>query len=87
MSYLKNNLIALDQLLNTLLDGSPDETLSSRAYRADKQGKVFGKLFRPIIDTLLFLQDEHCKQSYLSELSRKHLPETFRDKDSHAREL
>lgn len=34
MTRLKNILIALDQLLNALLGGSPDETLSSRAHRA-----------------------------------------------------
>lgn len=31
--YLKQVLIALDQLLNTLFKGYADETLSSRAYR------------------------------------------------------
>lgn len=34
MSRLKNVLIALDQLLNALANGAPDETLSSRAHRA-----------------------------------------------------
>ena len=34
MSYGKNLLIAVDQLVNTLTGGWPDETLSSRARRA-----------------------------------------------------
>ena len=33
MTYGKRTLIAVDQLLNTLLGGWPDETLSSRCYR------------------------------------------------------
>lgn len=32
MTYGKRTLIAVDQLLNTLLGGWPDETLSSRCY-------------------------------------------------------
>ena len=31
MTRLKNILIAIDQLLNAVLGGAPDETLSSRA--------------------------------------------------------
>lgn len=54
MGYLLSLLIALDQLANALLAGSSDETLSSRAYRADRDGKVFGRFFRPLIDTLFF---------------------------------
>ena len=33
MTYGKRTLIAVDQLINTLLGGWPDETLSSRCYR------------------------------------------------------
>lgn len=44
--YLLNIAIAFDQWLNAILAGAPDETLSSRAYRADRDGKVFGKVFR-----------------------------------------
>ena len=36
MSYGKNILIAIDQLLNTILIGKPDETLSARAYRCSQ---------------------------------------------------
>lgn len=90
LGYIENNLIALDQLFNTLLLGYPDETLSSRAYRADRAGKVFGKLFRPLIDGIFFWQissskDEHgipkshCWQAYTSERTNKQLPLDFRD--------
>lgn len=71
-------LIALDQLLNALLFGYADETLSSRAYRADRDGKWFGRLFRPAIDVLFFWQPRHCYQAYLAEVSRKQYSRNFR---------
>lgn len=71
-------LIALDQLLNALLFGFADETLSSRAYRADRDGKAFGQFFRPCIDTIFFWQDRHCYQSYLAEVQRRQLSRNFR---------
>ena len=71
-------LIALDQLLNALLWGFADETLSSRAYRADRDGKVFGRIFRPFIDTLFFWQPRHCFQSYLAEVQRRQYSKNFR---------
>lgn len=78
MSYLRDNLIAIDQCLNTLLMGAPDETLSSRAYRADRDGKVFGQFFRPCIDTIFFWQSRHCFHAYLAEVGRKQLSQNFR---------
>jgi len=77
-AYLMNVAIAIDQLLNAILFSGPDETLSSRAYRADRDGKVFGRIFRPVIDTLFFWQPRHCFQSYLAEVSRKQLSKNFR---------
>jgi hypothetical protein len=76
--YLLNLAIAVDQLLNALLWGMPDETLSSRAFRADRDGKVFGRFFRPVIDTIFFWQDRHCYQSYLAEVQRRQYPRNFR---------
>lgn len=38
MTYGKRTLIAVDQLLNTLLGGWPDETLSLRCYRWARDG-------------------------------------------------
>lgn len=74
--YIKNNLIAFDQQLNTLLGGYPDETLSSRSYRLDKKGKILGKVFRPLIDMIFFWQEKHCFESYISELNRKQFPKS-----------
>ena len=33
--YLRNLLVAIDQLLNTILGGDPDETISSRLGKRD----------------------------------------------------
>lgn len=68
-------LIAIDQLLNTLLGGFCDETLSARAYRQTFKGN---HLPRKIIDGLFFWQKSHCYQSYLSEKQRKQLPLEYR---------
>ena len=53
MTRLKNILIAIDQLLNAVLGGAPDETLSSRAHRAREEGKPGWRHVARLIDTLL----------------------------------
>ena len=78
MPYWLNLFVAIDQLLNALLAGAPDETLSSRAYRADRDGKWFGRLFRPAIDVLFFWQPRHCYQAHLAEVQRKQYSSNFR---------
>jgi len=75
--YLLNNAIAIDQMFNTLLGGSPDETLSSRAYRTEQQGKVFGRFFRPLIDLIFFFDPMHCYESYIAESTPRQLPDNF----------
>lgn len=82
LERLKQIAIALDQLLNALLnllgiDSYADETLSSHAYRMWRSGKPTGFL-RNVIDFLFFWQQEHCYQSYLSEKYRRQLPPEFR---------
>lgn len=68
--------IAIDQVFNTLLGGFADETLSARAWRlADKKRRW--AVIRRCIDGLFFWQDEHCFNSYLNELTRKHLPKDY----------
>lgn len=77
LDYILEILIWIDQGFNVLLGGKADETLSSRAYRADMDGKILGKFFRPLIDKLFFWQKEHCRVAYLSEIDRKQLPKNF----------
>ncbi len=75
--YLLNNAIAFDQQVNTLLGGEPDETLSARAYRTEQQGKLFGRLFRPLIDALFFFDKNHCQKAYNAEFRSLQLPKNY----------
>ncbi len=71
--YALNIAIGLDQLANAVLAGHPDETLSSRAYRAEQSGQRYWGWTRRAIDLLFFWQPGHCKAAYESE-QRRHLP-------------
>ena len=68
-TYLLHVLVAGDQLLNALIGGFPDETLSSAAYRSYKSGYFWGRVWMPIIDGLFYYIDgpKHCYRAYLSE--------------------
>ena len=78
-TYLMQNLIAFDQQLNTLLNGMADETLSARAYRAHRDGKIMGKLFMPVINLMFFWQGpNHCKNAYIKEFERANHPSEYR---------
>ncbi|MDR3181702.1 MAG: hypothetical protein LBT89_02085 [Planctomycetaceae bacterium] len=68
----KQVLIAVDQLLNTLLGGWADETFSARCYRMN------WKILVNIIDTIFFWQKDHCRESWLWELERMDLPLEYR---------
>ncbi len=58
--YLWKNAIAFDQWVNTLFDGYPDETISSRAGKARRQGKGWGCLLCKLLD---WLDKNHCEKS------------------------
>lgn len=69
-------LIAFDQLVNAILGGMADETISSRAHRSQHKNWRW-KFMRRLIDWLFFWQKDHCYQSYLAEIDRKQLPPDF----------
>ena len=73
--WLLQNLIALDQLLNTLFCGGwADETLSSNSFRMHRAGKFWGFLC-PLIDWVMTPWERgHCEASYRSEKLRRHSP-------------
>jgi len=71
MWYLKNILVAIDQLLNALVGGWCDESLSSHAYRSSQT-------VCKIIDTILFFDKDHCRRSFHSERDRLQLPPEMR---------
>lgn len=74
-------LIAIDQLLwvvFTLGDGSQDETISAAAWRMEQQGKLAGRILRPLIDLLLRpLERDRCRKSFESEVRGAHLPDYY----------
>lgn len=75
--YILQILLWIDQGLNVLTGGYADETLQSRAYRAWRGDKFFGKIFKPLIDFLFFWEDNHCRIAYLAEIERYQLPKDF----------
>lgn len=68
---LKQIAIAIDQLVNALLGGYADETLSARAHRTQSPLERY-------IDAIFFWDENHCRASYLSELERRQLPPQYR---------
>lgn len=77
MRYLLNIGIALDQLLNALIGGFPDETLSARAYRDRWKGHRWWVAYK-LINFIFFWQHDHCFESYNAEVERKHLHADYR---------
>jgi hypothetical protein len=78
IQIIYNLFLAFDQLLNTVLLGHPDETLSSRLGRTIKNERYFFvKPIRVLIDTIFFFDTEdgmsldggykrkHCEKSIM----------------------
>jgi hypothetical protein len=66
--FLINLLIILDEFANTLALGSPDETISSRAAKAQVEGKRWGCVLCKFLD---WLQKDHCKTSLNADDGRR----------------
>lgn len=62
MSYLHRLLVAIDELGNTVADGNPRETISSRVGRAARDGKWWGRLLQPVINWLMG-NPHHCQEA------------------------
>ncbi|MDD2898994.1 MAG: hypothetical protein PHI31_09805 [Desulfuromonadaceae bacterium] len=79
---MKQLLIAIDQVVNTLIKSDPDgwgwadETLSSRCWR-NRSDPEWEK-WRVRIDKVFFWDKDHCRTSYESELERRQLPPEMR---------
>lgn len=74
--YLLNYFLSIDQVLNAILLGHPDETLSSRLGRSRSKERYFWvKYLRQLIDSLFFFDKGidpttgriifHCEKSIL----------------------
>lgn len=81
IKYFKNLLIAIDQLINAILGGSCDETISALCFRkSQEKGHYFYKILKFILDICLSpIKQDHCEQAYLSEVYRKQLPPKYRN--------
>lgn len=75
--HIKQILIALDQLLNTICGGWADETISSALHRRRLRGKPF---WADSLDMLAacFGDHNHCAEAYESERIGRQLPPEFR---------
>lgn len=76
--YVFNVLIGIDQLINTILGGYPDETISARCYRNyDTNG--WWMFAHDMINCISFLlgQRRHCYNAWLSECQRIQYPEGY----------
>lgn len=76
-------LIAFDQFVNALTGLIcfkekiwADESLSSRAYRMDRDGVRSWP--RKLIDAIFFWESDHCRDSYYSEVERRQCPPELR---------
>ena len=61
MGYVKNLLIAIDQLANTIFGGDPDETISSRCGKYVRRNR--GWFPCQLCKILNWFQKDHCIQS------------------------
>jgi len=73
---MRQFLISVDQVLNTMLGGWADETVSARAWRMREHSR-FWRYVMFFINTIFF-DSLHCSKSYASELSRRQLPPEYR---------
>ena len=73
---MKQPLIAIDQLANTIAGGYADETLSARAHRIAEEGGPAWP--QRIINGLFWWERAHCLNAYRSEVERRQLPSRYR---------
>ena len=59
-TYLKNILIGIDQLVNAIFLGDPDETISSRVCKRRDGNERF---WAGVVDRLFFWQKKHTEKS------------------------
>lgn len=58
--YFFNLFVSLSQFANTVLAGDPDETISSRAGKARREGRIWGCLLCRFLD---LFDRKHCEKS------------------------
>lgn len=66
-NYIIRVLVGADFLVNALLNGSPYETLSSRAHRMRVKKQPYWWWLADVIDALFFLAPNHCERMWRKE--------------------
>ncbi len=68
--------LALTRLGNAFTGGLAEESMSSRAWRADGNRKWWGRITRPVIDAAAALLGDrgHCERAYKSDRNKPALP-------------
>ena len=73
MGYVKNILVAIDQVGNAIAGGNPDCTISGRigyfSYNSKRPFVWYWNLLAFIVDLTFYPFDDHkhCQQAYMSE--------------------
>jgi hypothetical protein len=84
LAYLQQIWMGVDQLVNALIPpftgvvSSAGETLSARAFRAWRDGRPWGRVMLPFINTIFFWQDNHCRGAHARLMERTYLPDEYR---------
>lgn len=77
--WIEQNLIAIDQLINTLFFfGWADETLSARIHRSNMFTRW--RMLEYIVDTIFFWKKDYCEDSWAKGMMRRQAPVEFREK-------
>jgi hypothetical protein len=67
--YCLNVSLGWDVLLSAYTGGRPGETLSGRAGTAQREGKLRGRIFAPIINFIM-RNPSHCAQAIQGDIQR-----------------
>lgn len=70
-------LIAIDQLVNACMGGFSDETISARLYRNRNRSAWWNAWYWLV--NIVFLNKNHCYESFIAECERKQLPKAYRE--------
>ena len=70
-------LLGIDQLINTVLWGYADESLSARSWRNQYKKRRYAISVK-VINCVFFWQKNHCQEAYSSEKKRRQLPTEYR---------
>ena len=72
MTYLRNVLVAIDQLAGALLGVPADCTISAYCWILHMRGT--SDIPYRVVDALFFWDERHCERSWLSEVRDRYQP-------------